>query len=78
MSKFFNYFFGTEEKVICPDCKSDKWIKGPSGGASVNIMCANCEEWFNYEGPFGLDRIYQRGPRKISYPRPTVSDREQA
>lgn len=34
---------------ICPDCKENKFLEGPHGGASVNIMCANdeCKSRFN-------------------------------
>ncbi len=44
----------TKEEVkllrgTCPDCGTSKFLEGPSGGASVNIMCANkqCRSEFN-------------------------------
>ena len=45
-----------EEQTCCPNCGSDQWYEGPSGGAAVNIKCADCGLWFNYT-PFGLDFI---------------------
>ena len=37
------------KKGTCPDCQGDKFLEGPHGGASVNIMCANdeCKSRFN-------------------------------
>lgn len=37
------------EKDTCPDCGSIGFLKGPHGGMSVNIMCANteCKSKFN-------------------------------
>jgi len=43
-------------KIYCPNCGSDQWYEGPSGGMAVNIKCANCGLWFN-STPFGLDFI---------------------
>ncbi len=31
----------------CPDCGSEDFREGPSGGISTNIMCASCNHWFN-------------------------------
>lgn len=58
-------------KGICPDCGSKKgFYKGPSGGMSTNIFCANseCRSGFNFTPMFGeghaerihkgLDRYY--------------------
>lgn len=44
---------------VCPDCGVWDFHEGPSGGMSVNIYCANCESWFNEQGPFGLDRLFK-------------------
>jgi hypothetical protein len=41
----------------CPDCGATDFYEGPSGGMSVNIMCAKCSSWFNHMGPFGIERI---------------------
>lgn len=41
----------------CPDCDSKLFIEGPSGGASVNIKCAQCGSKFWYCPPFTPQRI---------------------
>lgn len=44
----------------CPDCNKsiyDYMRLGPKGGISQNIKCSFCGSFFNYMGPFGLDRI---------------------
>lgn len=43
--------------VKCPDCGHEKFIKGPSGGRSVNFKCGECGAKFNSLGPFGVERI---------------------
>ena len=40
----------------CPDCGGKKFLEGPSGGVSTNIMCAKCRHRFN-ASPFGIERI---------------------
>jgi hypothetical protein len=60
------------QKGICPDCGSKEgFYKGPEGGMSVNIFCANpkCRSGFNYTNMFheghaeriqnGEDRLYR-------------------
>lgn len=49
-------------KCICPDCGSEKFYEGPSGGMSINIKCAGCGSWFNDMGPFGIERIHWEIP----------------
>ncbi len=46
-------------KGTCPDCKGVKFLEGPSGGASTNIMCANdkCKSKFNHCPGFFAERI---------------------
>lgn len=58
-----------EKEGCCPNCGSDKWYEGPSGGMAVNVKCAGCGIWFN-NTPFGLDYIgiktnVGEEPRKI-------------
>jgi hypothetical protein len=31
----------------CPDCGSDDFQEGPSGGMSINMRCDSCHHWFN-------------------------------
>ncbi len=42
--------------IVCPNCGSNQWYEGPSGGMSTNIKCGGCGIWFN-STPFGLDYI---------------------
>ena len=44
----------------CPDCGSQLFLRGPSGGMSMNIKCANdtCGSKFCYCPPFTPERIY--------------------
>ena len=46
------------KKGKCPDCGSDKWYEGPSGGMCTNYTCANpdCGSKFNIS-PFSAQRI---------------------
>ncbi len=46
--------------IVCLNCGSNQWYKGPSGGMSTNIKCVGCGLWFNYT-PFGLDFIGIKG-----------------
>ena len=40
----------------CPDC-GGQLLKGPRGGAAINVMCEKCRHEFNICGPFGAERI---------------------
>lgn len=49
----------------CTYCGGTKFYEGPSGGMSVNILCANekCRHWFNYTPAFdGLDDLKRVEP----------------
>lgn len=37
----------------CSYCGGTEFYEGPSGGMSVNVLCANdnCRHWFNYQQP---------------------------
>lgn len=53
--KCFNYM------LICPDCgTANKFLAGPCGGASQNILCSVCKSEFNYAPPFTPERIGSR------------------
>jgi len=46
-------------QCLCPDCGS-KLLKGPEGGGSVNVYCANdkdCGSRYNLMGWIGAERI---------------------
>lgn len=45
----------------CPDCGSENYTEGPSGGASINIQCTGCEHWFNMALPMFVERIHLPG-----------------
>jgi transcription elongation factor Elf1 len=61
----FNNLFGLNKNkeseddghLRCPTCNFEKWIEGPSGGGSVNLMCGECHSKYNYMGPFGLQEL---------------------
>jgi hypothetical protein len=42
----------------CPDCGSDKFIEGPSGGMAQNAKCKRCGHWFNMALPLFIQRIH--------------------
>jgi len=42
----------------CPDCGSEKFHEGPSGGAATNVKCAGCGHWFNMGLPLFIQRIH--------------------
>jgi len=46
-------------KYTCPDCKGTSFLKGPEGGLSINIKCANldCGSKFNVCPPWFIERI---------------------
>jgi hypothetical protein len=48
-------------KGCCPDCGAPV-LEGPSGGLSVNYLCASalCQAKFNEMGPFGVERLTDR------------------
>ena len=42
----------------CPDCGSDKFMEGPSGGAATNVKCGGCGHWYNLGLPLFIQRIH--------------------
>lgn len=57
---------------ICPDCGSDQWYEGPSGGMATNYYCCRCGEGWNIAWPFSPDRI---GNITKNFPGSTISGR---
>ena len=49
----------------CPDCGSDRFMEGPSGGAAVNVKCSGCGHWFNFGLPLFIQRIHVKDSGKI-------------
>jgi len=47
----------------CPDCGSDQFMEGPSGGMATNVKCLGCNHWFNLGLPLFIQRIHIRGGR---------------
>lgn len=45
----------------CPDCGSEKFFHGPSGGMATNVKCAGCSHWFNMGLPLFIQRIHLPG-----------------
>lgn len=45
----------------CPDCGSEQFMEGPSGGMSTNVRCAGCKHWFNMSLPVSIERIHISG-----------------
>ena len=47
----------------CTYCGGSEFYEGPSGGASINVLCANkdCRHWFN-DTPFGFDDLHRVEP----------------
>lgn len=41
-----------QKPLCCTYCDGTDFYEGPSGGMSVNILCANrdCRHWFNFAG----------------------------
>jgi hypothetical protein len=41
----------------CAYCGGDKFLEGPSGGMSTNVLCANpeCRHWFNHTPIPGME-----------------------
>ncbi len=50
----------------CPDCGNDKFMEGPSGGASTNVKCDYCGHWFNLAIPMFVQRIHMNNRRFYS------------
>lgn len=55
----------------CAYCQGTEFYEGPSGGAAINILCANpaCRHWFNYCPAIGyvedLNRVEPEAPKVI-------------
>lgn len=45
------------EEFLCPDCRHENFILGPSGGAAINIKCGRCGSKFWFCPPFTPERI---------------------
>lgn len=53
------------DPVKCTYCGGTRFHKGPSGGISQNILCANtnCRHWFNYsQGIVPLEDLHRVEP----------------
>lgn len=46
----------------CPKCKANKWLGGPEGCGSQNILCANCHAEY-CESVFGLEPMEYNADR---------------
>jgi hypothetical protein len=46
------------EHNCCPDCGSENFTEGPSGGMSTNVRCEGCKHWFNMSLPISIERIH--------------------
>ena len=42
----------------CPDCGSENFMEGPSGGMATNVKCRGCGHWFNLGLPLFIQRIH--------------------
>ena len=42
----------------CPDCGSEAFYEGPSGGMATNVKCQGCGHWFNMGLPMFIQRIH--------------------
>lgn len=42
----------------CPDCGSESFREGPSGGLATNVKCNGCGHWFNFGLPLFIQRIH--------------------
>ena len=47
-----------EKYEACPDCGSENFMEGPSGGGAVNVKCRGCGHWFNLGLPLFIQRIH--------------------
>ena len=43
---------------VCPDCGSENFKEGPSGGMSTNVKCGGCGHYFNWALPVMIERIH--------------------
>lgn len=50
----------------CLYCKGTEFYEGPSGGLSINVLCANpeCRHWFNYNLLTELEDLHRVEPTK--------------
>ena len=46
------------ENKACPDCGSESFAEGPSGGAATNVRCNGCGHYFNFALPVFIQRIH--------------------
>ena len=46
------------EYNACPDCGSEQFMEGPTGGGAVNVKCRGCGHWFNLGLPLFIQRIH--------------------
>jgi hypothetical protein len=48
-------------KDHCPDCNGKAhWMRGPEGGACVNVFCGHCGQGFNITPIIGIaERIHK-------------------
>ena len=42
----------------CPDCGSESFMEGPSGGMATNVKCNGCGHWFNWALRVFIERIH--------------------
>ena len=54
------------QKPVCPECKSEEFYSGPSGGMSRDILCCKCGFEYCYS-PFGLQPLGRREDRAAIY-----------
>lgn len=46
------------EYNACPDCGSESFHEGPSGGMATNVKCNGCGHGFNFGLPLFIQRIH--------------------
>lgn len=57
---------------ICPTCRGEYFIIGPSGGAAVNIKCVMCDSTWWFCPPFTpmaidpVEGVYTAKPVKLA------------
>ena len=44
-----DYKIGKRNHLLCLYCGGSEFLRGPAGGESINVVCANakCRHWFN-------------------------------
>lgn len=52
--------------IVCPDCGSEDFLKGPEGGMCTNIKCSRCGSKFNVCPPIFAERIDSKSPAENS------------